>query len=451
MMLSILDITVIVIYFLVLLLIGYFASKKETKEGYLIADRKTNVLTSVSTITATKVNSGLFLVYLAMVYKFGISAFWFFIGHIVGYSLFYFFASKIREQSSEKKYYTYADYFFNRFGKSVGYIVTLIILTINFLIFSVQIIAGAKILNFLTGFPYLYSLLIVSFAILSYIFLAGFKAVVFTDVFQFIGIIGILLIISYFFMANYSLIPSSFNLVAVGSQNIFGFLLAGIILPFGSAALWQRIYATKDKRTLQKSILISILSFFIVGLLLTLVGMAISTQVSGIDPDLTLLEGFKQLLPVGLIGLGVVFVFSAVMSSADSYLFVVGTSIVQDLIQKSKYLLKKDLIKKIRFSVLIVTLVGILFSYIFANLVGVSFLLTALNMSVGLIAIISWSIRRIKKQTVLFGLITGVISIFAFLIIKGAPPTILITGVVGVILGLILGKFASLMKKSVMY
>ena len=109
-------ITLIVLFFIISLLIGYFASKKETTEGYLIADRKLGLFQSVMTLSGTFIGAMTLLVYTAFVFVYGISALWILIGYFLGFILFTFFALHLKNYSSNKKFYTITDYFSSRFN-----------------------------------------------------------------------------------------------------------------------------------------------------------------------------------------------------------------------------------------------------------------------------------------------------------------------------------------------
>jgi Na+/proline symporter len=93
---------------------------------------------------------------------YGISAFWFFIGVSFGYLIFYFFSQKIKKLADLKQYYTLSDYFFDRHGKTSGYVSAVFLFFTYFLVFVIQLIGGAKILSVVSGWSYELSLSITS-------------------------------------------------------------------------------------------------------------------------------------------------------------------------------------------------------------------------------------------------------------------------------------------------
>jgi len=67
-MLTILDYSLIIAYIIIVLIVGLFTGKKETKEEFLIAGRKLNFLNTAVTLFVNKVGAGILLTYSALVY-----------------------------------------------------------------------------------------------------------------------------------------------------------------------------------------------------------------------------------------------------------------------------------------------------------------------------------------------------------------------------------------------
>jgi cation/acetate symporter len=86
------------------------------------------------------------------------------------------------------------DYFSHRFGRKAGVCVIAVIFTSYFGGLAAQIAGSGKVLSELSGLPYTASVAISAGATLIYIVSGGFKSVDRTDVFQFI-LMGILLLI----------------------------------------------------------------------------------------------------------------------------------------------------------------------------------------------------------------------------------------------------------------
>ena len=82
-----LDFLLIVIYFVSLILLGYFSSRKQGAEDFLIAERKLGKWSTMATINASKTGS-ILMTFVAFVYLWGVAALWYFIGVITGMLVF---------------------------------------------------------------------------------------------------------------------------------------------------------------------------------------------------------------------------------------------------------------------------------------------------------------------------------------------------------------------------
>ena len=93
----------LIAFFIITLFIGFIASRKEDTEGYLIANRKLNTFQSVMTLCGSFIGAMSLLVYPAFVFTYGISAMWIFIGYLLGFIFFSFFALYQKEKQAHRK------------------------------------------------------------------------------------------------------------------------------------------------------------------------------------------------------------------------------------------------------------------------------------------------------------------------------------------------------------
>ena len=220
-MADVLTIILLVIFLATSILIGYFASRKEDSEGYLIANRKLGIFQSVMTISGSFIGAMTLLVYTAFVFTYGISAIWIFIGYLIGFVIFTFFALHLKDYSKGKKFYTPADYFTHRFDRKTALYVMIAIFIFYFGALIAQFVGSGKILTEITGMNYSVSVIVIFVVIMSYLLMGGFKSVVKTDVFQF-SILGILLlVIGYTIRGGLQVPVTHFNIFNVISGILF--------------------------------------------------------------------------------------------------------------------------------------------------------------------------------------------------------------------------------------
>jgi Na+/proline symporter len=222
-----------------------------------------------------------------------------------------------------------------------------------------------------------------------------------------------------------------------------------MLLPFGTPELWQRIYATKDLKTAKRSVLLSGLFYIVGGLILSWLGLIIRQTLNNIDPDTVLIQGLTTLLPVGLVGIGIIALFSAVMSSADTYLFTNTSILIQDLYGKIKNLDQERIVKSIRFGLFIIMVFGFILALTFPNLVGITFITGGLGLGMSIIVLSTWIFRKISKIALVFGMILGMLSVIYSSLTQEITPTIAAIGIFGSITGLILGGIINKIRKLV--
>jgi Na+/proline symporter len=404
--LTALDLFLIGCYFMAVLYIGWRAGQKESSEGFLIANRQLSAWESAATICASKIGAGLFLTYIAFVYLFGLSAIWSFLGTTAGYILYYFFAGRLKKLADENHYYTLSDYFFQQYGRLSGWASAFTLLIIYVLGFAAQLVGGGKILAALTGSSYWISLTIMTVVILTYTTIGGFKAVVKTDVLQYVAIVVLSIVLTVFLIFNVG--RFQFNDLSLVPRTSLALFLGAIIIPFASADLWQRVYATKGQSQMKRSLLYAMVMYLAFGFLLTWMGYIIKGVIVTNNPDIALILGFQKLLPAGLMGFSVVIFYAAIMSTADTNLFISASIAVLDFVGQAKNVKdKSQLVNGVRWAGLLIGTGSFLIAVFFPEMVKIGFLWISLNAGLGLMVIISWVFRSVDDFFLFVGMVTG--------------------------------------------
>jgi Na+/proline symporter len=443
--LSTIDFILIFVYFAVLLMIGYFTSRKQNEEDYLIAERKLGSWSTMATMNASKSGS-ILMTFVALTYLWGFAAVWYFVGVIAGVFLFIPFALKLKD-NSQNRFYTLANYFKYNYGKKSAVFASLISVVLMFGLGIINLIAGTKIFVFFTGWSFWLCAILMAIVILTYLLLGGFRAVAKTDVLQYIAMIFILIMLA-FILFDGALIPASdWDVFSTDLITVIGFFIVGVMFPFASPDLWQRIYSSKGKKELRNGMLLSVVIYAFMATLLALVALTVKAQFPLIDPDIALLHGFGNLLPMGLIGLSSVLLFAAIMSSLDTYIFTGSSAIIQDFFDWDK----KKTVKNIKKVIFLFAVVGTAISIIIQDLILGTYIFVAFYAVLAMPVIYTWINKKIKQRTLLLSFIFGILGTLAFLIIslsKGEiTPTVVMAAIGSSILGLIIGSVISLYQK----
>lgn len=411
------SIVLIVLYFLVVLYIGLSARKKENDEGFLLANRNLGTFALTGTMLAGLFGGTAVVVTMSFIFNYGISTLWAFFSTTLGCFLLAALVPKIKRIADEKKYYTFSDFFRGKFGKNVGLLMAIVIFFLYFGYLLVQLIAGGIVLSALTNMPHFLSVLLIGIVIIIYIFAAGFKAVVRTDIFQYI-IILLLVVLSFNIFSHAKSIPlSDLNLFSAGPINILGFLLYGIMIMTLAADFWQRIYAAKSVRVARKALMITGSVFLFLGVLVVLIGLSVKSHFPDIVPTTALVVGFQELLSGPLLGLGLVLLFAAIMSTADTHLFVLSSSLSKDFFARSERFSQSKLASNTRLFTIIIGAIGIIAAIIFTKIIDV--VTSIASIGIALFPPILFSFWfRLNSKVVIASVIIGILSaVFAFIFV----------------------------------
>jgi len=426
---DLLAISVIVLFFLINIIIGFFVSKKLDIEGYFIANRKLGLFQSVMTISGTFIGAMTLLVYTAFVFTFGISAIWMFIGFCIGFIIFSFFAIYLKKHSKGKKFYTMTDYFKFRFGKKVALAIIAVIFIWYFGTLSAQFIGGGKVLMELTSCSFEICAVIMCAVILFYLILGGFKSVVQTDVFQFI-ILGLIICAMAFILQSEVSVPlSHFNPFNAGIANIIAFLMFGILTPFATQDYWQRIFAMKDIKTAKRTFIISGFLVLFISIFLTYIGLVARTVFTNIDPDTAAVYGFTQLVPPFLVGFVAIAFFAAILSTADTFLFLLAVNFTNDILgMKDKD--PRGKIKYTRIAIIVIGVLALALALVYQNIVGITIIFKSIGLSVAPIVILIWFTKG-NRNAIISTVIISTLLVLAFSLTGFIKPELALVSIIG--------------------
>ncbi len=445
-MLILTDYLIIIAYFVVILVVGLLTGRKQEKEDFLISGRKLTAFQATSTIFSSRIGAAILLTYTALVYMYGMGALWYFVGSVFGLFVFYFFGMKVKKIADKEKFYTMPDFFFFLKGRFAGYLATIITIIIMFGWVVLNFTAGAKLVSEYTPISYNLSVIIVAGIILAYLIAGGFDAVVKTDVIQTFGIFLLFVLMMYLLSTTATKPELHFlDLFHIPAMKIISFFLAGFFIPMASPELWQRVYAIKDKKNFKWSIIMSSLFYIIIGFILLLIGLVIRTDIPDISADTSLIVGFSRLLPVGMAGLSVVVIYSAVSSSADTYMFTASASVSQDFFEQSGLTKTENLKKTMRWSMLVLMILGVSMSLLLRDIVDTTFFFVSLTMSLGLLVLVIWIYPKINRLSVNLSILFCMVGVIVPAIFIGISEKLVLWAfafcIGGLVLGLIINPF----------
>lgn len=401
-----------IIYIAIVVVIGVVSSRQETEDGFMIAERKVRGFQVAATMSAGFFDGAVLSIYLAYIYQYGISAAWLFVGLAMGFVLLRGrYAKLIKQKADEMKAYTMPEYFYKIFGKRNGLMFSFILILQYLLLLIVNFIIAGKVLSIIFGLPYYLSVIIGGLVILSYLLLAGFKAVIKTDFFQLVIMFIMSLTVAIFLFGRTNIPLAEFNPVAIGLGNIIGFLLLGGIGIMVAPDLWQRIFATKDEINLKRGLGYSAIILPLLAIIISIVGLSTKQFFPDIVPENSLIIGFSKLLPFGLKEFGMVLLYAVALSSSDTITFMISSIITRDLKNYSKRFSEESMKKLTRFFMVLFVAVAVLIGIYSQNIIALGLSMGSLSLALFpvIIGVFYW---KLKERAVFWSLSLPLISVF---------------------------------------
>ncbi len=295
----------------------------------------------------------------------GISTYWVVVGEVLGVAISWFFmAKRFKRKTDEYKSVTVPDYLVSHFKSKTHFIriLSASVLSIFVIIYvSSQIDATGIAFESMLGMNYYHGAFLGFAIVLVYIFIGGFVAVVWSDLFQgllmFFGLV--LLPIVVFSSMDYSgsIIEGLHNIdpaltnIWGGSDDawlnlftILGFSMIGLGF-LGSPQVYVRFMSVKNEAELDKGKWVAIVFTLLTDAAAVTIGVLarlLFTE-SGQDPEAVFGIGATDVLKVmteNFLPLILVAIFVAIMSTIDSLLVIASSAIVRDFYQK---ILRPDL------------------------------------------------------------------------------------------------------------
>ncbi|MFP4288225.1 MAG: sodium:solute symporter [Bacteroidales bacterium] len=353
-----LDILIFTLYMLAVIGIGvWFLLKNTGVDDYYVGGRKIGSWHIGLSVVATDVGGGFSIGLGGLGFVMGLSGSWMLFTGLVGAWLSaVLLIPRVKSIEKFKKFYTFPQMLGHFYSPRVALLAG-IISGIGYLGFtSSQILAGAKLASAtFIELDMQMALIIMGAIVIVYTAMGGIKAVIYTDTIQWIilmaGLIFIGIPISYISVGGYSEIskvlpPEFFTLSNISWQQIVNWAVTIIPIWFVGMTLYQRIYASRNKKQAQKAWLVAglfeypIMAFM--GILLGLLARVAFEQglfgylgfSANSEPDIEmgLPMLLRTVLPVGLMGLMMAAYFSAIMSTADSCLMASSGNFLTDLL-----------------------------------------------------------------------------------------------------------------------
>ena len=356
---------VLAVYFIILMGIGIFASKRITDiRDYYVGGKKLGYWIAALSARATGESGWLLIGVTGMGAMMGVSAYWIVVGEVLGvYLSWRFLAKKFKIATDKYDSITVPDYLVSRFGSTSNTlrIISATALSLFVVIYvSAQIDTTGKTFESFLNINYYTGILIGFGIVLMYISTGGFLAVAWSDFFQgilmFIGLV-ILPIVTIFYIPDLSAFCKGLSAIDPGLTDIWGsggFNLLNLVSVIGlisigigflgSPQVYVRFMSIKNENEIKKGKWVAVWYTLITdtaAVTIGLLGRYLLTSV-GQDPVLAIGHAGEDVLaslldmvmPNVIIGVYIAAVLSAIMSTVDSLLVVASSAVTRDFYQQ---------------------------------------------------------------------------------------------------------------------
>ena len=364
----ILKLVVLALYFLILLSIGFFASKRVSNiSDYYVGGKKLGYWIAALSARSTGESGWLLIGVTGMGALMGVSAFWIVIGEVIGVWISWqFMAKKFKRMTDEYDSITIPDFLVSHFRSTTHTIriVAATALSLFVVIYvSAQIDITGKTFESFLGLNYYTGIAIGFGIVVMYIFSGGFLAVAWSDFFQgslmFVGLL-LLPVVAYFSLSGDASIieglrnidPALLNIWGSGGLTLMNFVavlgLLSIGIGFmGSPQVYVRFIAIKNEAEIEKGKWVALFYTLLTdsaAVMIGILGRYMLTQ-AGDNPEMILGNAAEnvlalvlgQVMPSLIIGVYIAAVLSAVMSTVDSLLVVASSAVTRDFYQQILY------------------------------------------------------------------------------------------------------------------
>ena len=380
-----LDYAIIILYFFVVVYIGYWAMKKVTNfDDYAVAGRGLPMSIFFAAIAATLCGGGATIGRVSFMHTTGIVVFAGLIGVVINqiFSGLYI-AGRVH---NIKNVYSVGDLFGLYYGRAGRLVSSIVCFFFCLGLYGVQILAMGAILQTAVGIDLIPAALISSVITLAYTWSGGILAVTLTDAVQYVIIVIGVTLCAYLaidhlggFDAMMSILYSNprfeTNMKPLANWSLvqflglfFSFLLGEFCAPY----YIQRYASTKSAKDSKNGLLIFGVHWIFFMATTAAIGLASMAIQPDVKPDLAFTNLIRDILPPGITGLVFGALLAAVMSTGAAMINTSAVIYTRDIYNKfiNTAATQADLLRQSRLSTLVVGGISIGVAIIFQDVFG---------------------------------------------------------------------------------
>lgn len=380
------DYSILLLYFVTVIYIGYWAMKKVSNfDDYAVAGRGLPMAIFFAAIAATLCGGGATIGRVAFMHTTGIIVFAALVGVVINqiFSGLYI-AGRVH---NIKNVYSIGDLFGLYYGRPGRFVSSVVAFFFCLGLYGVQILAMGAILQTAVGIDLIPAAIISSVITLAYTWSGGMLAVTMTDAVQYVIIIVGVSLCGYLAIdqaGGFDVMMTTLRANPVyEAKNLaffadwtpvqfaglfFSFLFGEFCAPY----FIQRYASTKSAKDSKAGVLIFSVHWIFFLATTAGIGLASMALQPTVKPDLAFTNLIRDVLPVGVTGLVLAALLAAVMSSGAAFINTASVIYTRDIYQKffNEGASQKQLLSQSRMATLLVGGVSIIVAVTFNDVFG---------------------------------------------------------------------------------
>lgn len=336
----------IVLYAVILIALGaYIGRRAKSASDFFVAGRNLGSGLLFTTLIAANLGAGSTVGVTALAYTHGLSAWWWIGSAGIGSMILAFWVGpRIWRIAREHNYYTLSDYLDARYSRAFSGLISLMMAAGTLALFAGQLLGIAWILEVAAGIPKTQGVIAGAVVTTLYFAAGGLLSSAVVNIVEVaVILVGFVAAVPYVWNFTGGLegiheavkSESYFDVFGMGGGAIIGYLVMLVPSFFISPGLIGKVFAARDERSIRIGTSMNGLVQLVFAVIPVIIGMACYAAFPGLSrADLALPTAMKEMMPFWAASLALAGIFAAEVSTADTVLYMLAGSLVNDLYRR---------------------------------------------------------------------------------------------------------------------
>ena len=336
----------IVLYAVILIALGAFIGRKaKSASDFFVAGRNFGSGLLFTTLIAANLGAGSTVGVTALAYTHGLSAWWWIGSAGIGSLILAFLVGpRIWRIARKHNFYTLSDYLDARYSKAFSGLISFMMAVGTLALFAGQLLGIAWILEVVANVPKTQGVIAGAVVTTLYFAAGGLLSSAIVNIIE-VAVILAGFVIACPYVLSYSggiegirasvSSETYFDAFGMGSTAIIGYIVMLVPSFFISPGLIGKVFAARDEKAIRWGTAMNGLVQLVFAVIPVIIGMACFAKFPGLTrADLALPTAMKEMMPFWAACLALAGIFAAEVSTADTVLYMLAGSLVNDLYRR---------------------------------------------------------------------------------------------------------------------